>query len=378
MDQEPIHFDDNDDDNDDDNNDYNNDDYDDNDSDTLCTISTYKKVKKPKPVAVAVDPDIIRMRLFKQINNRPDEHAGIVNNLPYGMDSITNNNISLLLQFTTFMIHPDDICTYCDKDEFINCKYCPCHYSQKCVCDSKNNCIYINSNNSKCECDYENRCYCAGIKKCLQDNSKRCTCEGKNKRILYNHILVTIPRNPVNTKPFDSIYTISVIAIGKESTQETFPTDILNLSPSVCKPVCEFSIWNTVNDYSTPMYDEHVESFLKLYDINTWNYGELVNARVPPNYFSKWANSTPLHKSNGGAGVEMFSTFKGCVSATHYVKYFNDLVEEIVTTKKSTMVTNPNNHKGVKLAMIGKDGEIKLNMENDLKKNPHIGIKKKK
>ena len=66
----------------------------------------------------------------------------------------------------------------------------------------------------------------------------------------------------------------------------------------------------------------------------------------------------------------------------------NVYVKEIVTTKKSTVIVNPNNlqgrskhprsnKSGVKVAMIDKNGKIKLNMENDLKTNPHIGVKKK-
>ena len=291
------------------------------------------------------------------------------------MDSIKNGNISLLLQHTTFQINPDDMCDYCDKDILYKWQYCQCHTWEKCACDTKEKCIYFFD---KCKCDKNGKCNCAGIKRCIKNNSKRCTCDGKNKRLLYNHILVTIPKNHVNIKPSDAVYTITILAIAKESTQETIATDILNLSPDTCKPVCEFSIWNTVNDYSTPMYDEHVESFLKLYDINSWNYGELLSLRMPTNYFSTWSNSTPLHYSNGGAGVEMFSTFKGIVSSLFYAEYFKNLVTEIVTTKKSVVVTNPNNNHGVKLAKVGKDGKIKFDEENDLKTNPHIKAKGKK
>lgn len=197
-----------------------------------------------------------------------------------------------------------------------------------------------------------------------------CTCNG-NKRLMYNHIIVSVP---FSAKPHEAVYTVSVYAVGEMTTQSSLASDILNLDEK--EKIAEFSVMHSVDDYSTPMYQDTVD-LVKQYGIHLWHYA------CGDESDSSYDNpTTPWHNDQGGLGVQMCSKFVGCSVAEVYVSFFRELIGNIAkTTAKVVVSSDPVGRGrrkqarrcGIKVGTVGSDGVVNVTGTGMLKSNPHVG-----
>lgn len=196
-----------------------------------------------------------------------------------------------------------------------------------------------------------------------------CSCKGRDKRLEYCHTIVSVHQR---SKPHEAVFTITVYAAGDTTTQASLARDILNLDEK--EKIVEFSVYASVDDYSTPMY-EHSVDLVKKYGINLWHYGDdgcTTTYNTP---------QTPMHHDHGGAGVQMFTNFAGDAKTEYFVSSFKALIESIMKGAEKVIVNNApvgRGHgrkaltHGVKLGCVRPDGEVVVSAMGMQKANPHV------
>jgi len=211
---------------------------------------------------------------------------------------IARESISILARFVTHVIHEEDECPIHDKydhDDYYS-------YSRHSV-------------------------------------ALKCNCNNPDRKMITTQIIVTVPENPVRSKPSECVYTIRVHTYCTNQASEMF--DILDLT----EYDIEFSIAATISDITTVPDDK--QELVKKY------FGNIAYQAI-----HKWT---------------IFSSFSGTTDASKYTLYFQELITFIIASSQQIIVANSCTRGGVHLVSVNS-----ANGARGLKGNPHMGKKKKR